>query len=157
MRFAFATSAEGQRAVPIGRDIIVRCRPGYLRAFAVSMISLCLVAIVASLTKKNASASLRPSIGRDKGIGFRTFATIFLEAQFKSLEGRRAFVQRDAKRSAFSSHFENACCPQRIIERALCKRNRHTLRFGQRLGLHGLRASGQANRIDFSPFELPFG
>src|SRR6266699_674122 len=42
---------------------------------------------------------LRRSIGRDKGIGFGTFATIFLKTQFKPLERRRAFVQRDVNRT----------------------------------------------------------
>src|SRR5262249_39635028 len=69
---------------------------------------------------------------------------------------RRAFVQRDAKRSAFPLHFKNASCSQFLIERTIWKGDRHTLRFGQSLGLHGLRAGDQTNRIDFPPVELPF-
>jgi putative tryptophan/tyrosine transport system substrate-binding protein len=44
-----------------------------------------------------------------------------------------------------------------VFANAIWKRDRHTFRFGQRLGLHGFRASDQANRIDLSSFELPFG
>src|SRR5262249_44462803 len=110
-----------------------------------------------SLLLKGSQRLLRPPIGRDKGIGFRAFATIFLETHFKPFECRRALVQRDAKGSAFSPHFENACLPQLFIKGTFWKRNRHTFRFGQSLRLHRLRTRDQANRIDFSTFELPFG
>jgi hypothetical protein len=51
------------------------------------------------------------------------------------------------ERRAFCAHVKYARCPQTLVEGTIGKRDRHALGFGQCLGIDGVRADRETDRI----------
>jgi hypothetical protein len=100
---------------------------------------------------------LRPPTGRDERIRLSALTTIFFKASLKTVQRHRTTVQWDANRGSLSSHFQKICFSEVVVEGAICECNRHSFRFGQGLGIHGLRAGAETNRIGIAAFQFPFG